>query len=415
MFDLRWLAALLISSHLVGTGIRSKIVRLSECRPYLTGSQPMRVGLAVRAQRVSLVCARSAQVDIAGRTLPWDAGQPLEVHVQAGDVSFDRGDKQFRAPSLSFRPGRGGTTRVICDGSPPVDAQYPGEIEVSASRSGATVVNVIGLESYLRGVVPAEMPASFPMEALKAQAIAARTYALYQRDAHRAEGFDLCSGVHCQAYRGAADHARTNAAIRATAGEVVAYGDVLVKTVYHSTCGGSTDDGWKVWWGHALPYLRARPDAAWCSRSPKYRWRREIGWQEVERSVEQNLGAVCFKPGAAVGRLLDLRIEERTSAGRARRLLVVGDTGQETVVGDSIRWLLGVGKPGPGGLNSTFSTLSIENKADGNLARLVFEGRGWGHGLGMCQMGAAGRARAGQKAESILRWYYQGARVVAVR
>jgi len=164
-----------------------------------------------------------------------------------------------------------------------------------------------------------------------------------------------------------------------------------------------------------LPYLRARPDAAWCSRSPKYRWRREIGWQEVERSAEQNLGAVCFKPGAAIGRLLDLRVEERTSAGRARRLTLAGDAGQETVVGDSIRWLFGMGKPGPGGLNSTFFTLSIERDATGNPLRAVFEGRGWGHGLGMCQMGAAGRARAGQKAETILRSYYEGAHVVTVR
>jgi len=415
MTELRWVAALLLSCHLTGTGLRSKIVTLHECRDYLVGKKCLRVGLTSGAHSLRLVCAGGARLDLEGETLTWDAGKPVEVRLQDGKVCLDLGAETVRTQRLTLRPAREAATRLISDGLPPLDRAYVGAIEVGADRAGLAVINIVELDTYLRGVVPAEMPASFPMEALKAQAIAARTYALYQREEHQSEGFDLCSGVHCQVYRGAEGHPRTNAAIRATAGKVLAFGDVLVKTVYHSTCGGSTEDGWRAWWGHALPYLRARPDGTWCRGSAKYRWSREFAWPDAARAVQDNLAAVCFKPGASVGPLLDLRVERQTAAGRARRLAVIGEGGREVVFGDGIRWLFGSGKPGPGGLNSTFFTLSVERDAQGKPVRAAFTGRGWGHGLGLCQMGAAGRARAGQKAERILQWYYQGARVATVR
>jgi len=412
--DLRLMAALLLSCHLTGTGTVSRIVSLSECRAYLSGKKALRIGLASGARDVRLSCSRPAQIEVGGESSPWRSGV-LQVHCYGGRLALDAAGRDVWTDKVAVKPASAAAIRVVSDGTPAVDGDFRGGVEIIAAGDGAVVVNLVGLEDYLKGVVPAEMPASFPMEALKAQAIAARTYALYQREAHQSEGFDLCSGVHCQVYRGAQDRARTNAAIRATAGKVVAFGDALVKTVYHSTCGGSTDDGWRVWWGHALPYLRARSDGAWCSASAKYRWSRQVPWPDAARAVEDNLASVCFKPGASAGPLSDLRVQGRTPGGRAQWLSVVGAEGEQRVRGDWIRWLFGSGKPGPGGLNSAFFTLSIERDQQGSPARAVFSGRGWGHGLGMCQMGAAGRARAGQKAESILRWYYQGARVATVR
>ena len=428
MCDVRWLVAFLISSHLLGTGARSKIVTLADCRDYLRGQKPLRVGLAQGAPAITLTCRSAATLRLDARTVTWPAERQLVIVREAGAglVLTDAGGEPARI--CLFDPAGAAATEVLAG---ELQGQYQGSIEVTASAAGLAAVNRVPLETYLAGVVPAEMPASFPVEALKAQAIVARTYALYQLGRHESEGFDLCAGTHCQVYRGTATSPRSTRAVAATGGHVLTFDGVLVKAVYHSTCGGTTVDAWKAWWDHALPYLRGRPDAAaplgepseagverflagakgWCSASSKYRWRVEMDWREVQQKVAANLPSVTYLAGRKPGALLDLRVAARTASGRIRRLVVVTDAGEESVWGDSIRWLFGIGKPGPGGLPSTFCTMTIRRDAAGAPTSLIVQGGGWGHGIGMCQVGAAARARAGQSARQILDAYYSGVKL----
>jgi SpoIID/LytB domain protein len=320
---------------------------------------------------------------------------------------------------------------------------YPGAIEVMPDASGGlSAVNIVPLERYLEGVVATEMPLSFHPEALKAQAIIARTWALFNLGKHAAQGWDLCDLMHCQQYRGATSDPRARRAVRETAGQVLAYRECLAETVYHTTCGGFTDDSYSVWYGYLMPYLRARPDLtspssspewisgeaeaaqfvadkkkAYCDSASLYRWQRSYTAGEAQQLIEANLPLLLWT-AEAPGRLLDMTVEGRSRGGRVQTLRVVtegppGAGGQAfELKRDHIRWLFGDGKPGPGGLPSTLFVLHVKRDRNGSPTQFVFDGAGWGHGLGLCQCGANGRARAGASAREILQYYYPGTRVV---
>jgi len=191
-----------------------------------------------------------------------------------------------------------------------------------------------------------------------------------------------------------------------------------------------------VWRGYLAPYLRARPDtpsggdatgwiedddqaaqfvrgkgSAYCAPGPRYRWTRSYTVGETQRLLEANLPLVTGS-GGAPGRLIDMMTEGRSLGGRVQALRIVTDSGEFEIRRDAMRWLFGTGRAGPDGLPSTLFCLHVERDHDGNPVRFVFEGAGWGHGLGLCQWGADGRARAGATAREILEYYYPGTRVI---
>jgi stage II sporulation protein D len=301
---------------------------------------------------------------------------------------------------------------------------YRGRLHLAVDASGRlAAVDAVGLESLLRGLVPSEIPASAPAEALKAQAITARSNVLAQIGTrHLTDPFALCDEVHCQVYRGeGAEDPRTDAAVRATAGEAIFDGrGELVDGVYSAVCGGHGEDNDAVWGGLPSPSLRGRADLpaggaaraaglageprlraflrdapdAYCARGPRgrYRWERRFSSAELTRLAEP-LG---------VGRVRDLRVLRRGASGRALALEVRGDRARAVVEGElRIRRLLA-------NLNSAMFVL----ERDGD--EFVLRGGGWGHGAGMCQWGAIGRARAGQGYRDILRAYFAGAGVARV-
>ena len=300
------------------------------------------------------------------------------------------------------------------------DRRYRGGLFVTVDAAGQTaVVNLVRLEELLHGIVPSEIFASAPEEALKAQAIAARGEVLAKiGQRHLADPFHLCAEQHCQVYRGlTGEHPRTGRAVEETRGMLL-FGEAggLVDTVYSSTCGGHTEDNDAVWGTPPDPHLRGRPDVwdlsahagrptleeflvsaegAMCgassfSRPDKLRWTREISDAELAARTTE-LG---------IGRVLEMEVLTRGVSGRATRLRLSGEEGEAEVRGElAIRRLLG----------NLESSLFVIERLPG---RWRFRGAGWGHGAGMCQMGAIARAERGADHRAILEHYYPGARLV---
>lgn len=323
---------------------------------------------------------------------------------------------------------------------------YRGNLELAlyGGRRTIRVVNIIGLEDYTHGVVSAEMPQRAPLEALKAQAVVARTHALYIKSVtrrHRKEGYDLCDEQHCQVYGGRrAETQRTRAVVVGTRGRVATYKGKPAHVIYSSHCGGRTQSGADIGWGD-VPYwksvddshVQAAPPATplelrlFLSDWPKgfdrpsgyvhpahARWTRAIPAKELEEKLNRR-----FK----IGRLRGLRVLRRVPSGHVKSLLIIGSRSSKILRDEmAIRSLLGVGS-----LRSTMFVVDTEyrkvfsgaakpakgKKAARPVASLVpetfvFRGGGWGHAVGLCQSGAMGRAEAGQDFETIVKAYFLG-------
>ena len=419
-----WGAAAVVLLHLGSLGALPPETRTQEVRSYATGEQPVRVLVASGARSVRLRPNATVAVrDSSGKQLGVvTAGAAITATPTGVGVRVKAGRLQASRPTVIIAPTTpGGGLTMSADGGWGRSGFYPGSIAIYRRPTGLQVVESVALETYVAGVVSSEMPRRFPLEAMKAQAIAARTYALYHLGAHAGDDADLCGSVHCQAYAGQAPADSTAArAARETAGQVLAYNDLLVDALYSSACGGQTATAWEARQGKLLPYLIGEPDSdggdkPFCSHDHDVSWSRRYSYWEADRLVRANLAKVIHDPGAKPGKLSDLQSVVEPRTGRAEWLKVRTANGTYQVRGDSIRWLFGNGRPGPAGLWSTAFELSVKTDAGGQPQAFVFRGKGHGHGIGLCQWGARSRAMAGQSAEEILAAYYLGTSVVDLR
>lgn len=291
---------------------------------------------------------------------------------------------------------------------------YRGTIDILRDRTGLTVINRLGIESYLLGVVSAEMGRRNQSEqaALRAQAVVSRTYAFRNLRKWGSQGFDLYATVSDQAYGGiGAETPEGQEAVRATRGRVLTYQGNVIEAFYYSTCGGRTADGYEVFRGASRPYLRSGSDLspdglAYCSISPRYRWREEWTGERLRSVLGRHLVGADGRPKGRIDRVADIRVTQRSGSGRVDQLAVVTNGPEVRVEGQSnVRQVLRTSADDL--LRSTAFTL-VAVGAGTNVTHLVAEGRGAGHGVGLCQWGAVGRSRAGQSAEQILGAYYPG-------
>lgn len=282
---------------------------------------------------------------------------------------------------------------------------YRGEIEIIISPttpSTFNVINLVTMEDYLKGVVPAESSASWDIEALKAQAIAARTYAVSNWRKQYSEGFDLTATVSDQVYKGVeVEDERTNLAVKETAGKVITYNDKPINALFFACSGGKTDSALEVW-GIDLPYIKPVQDFDY--NAPKYRWTQKLSSESIRKNLE--------KLNINVGQIKEIIPQTFTSVGRIKTIKIVGTNGEAILNGNQFRL--------SNGLNSTFFTVEssvslsrfimnkILNKTDDLPTHFIFKGRGWGHGLGMSQWGAKEMAHQGYDHEKILKHYYTG-------
>ncbi|RTL42480.1 MAG: SpoIID/LytB domain-containing protein [Candidatus Melainabacteria bacterium] len=256
----------------------------------------------------------------------------------------------------------------------------PGAPDGASDAGGITVINIVDLEDYLLSVLPGEMPSSWPLEALKAQAVAARSYAIANIGKHSKEGYDLRATIDDQVYNGvSSENANSNRAVAETEGLILKHEGKPVSAFFHSTSGGSTEVAEHVW-GRPVPYLRMVPD--YDDMSPHFAWNRKVKVDDMARAI-----------GADLGPLTSFSIVSRTPSNRVKDTVLVGANGSKTISGETLRKVFKLP-------STNFNIVCKDNT-------LEFLGRGNGHGLGLSQWGARALAEHGYNAAQILTYYYK--------
>lgn len=383
-----------------------------------TNDQVVRIALATGVQ--------SGRVGASGAWRGYEAGGSRMI---ASGTASDTWTITRDGSALNVDRGGAGTSRhssiVIrptADGSYAMwnGKRFRGELIVSATDTGLLVVNRLALESYLRGVVPLEIGNRKAEEhaAVEAQAVAARSYSYLHLIPTRA--YDMMSTVQDQVYGGVdAEKPVSDAAVAETDGMVVMYAGKVINTPYFSTCGGSTAYTHEVWYKEAdQPYLKPVSDRIpgtdrfYCDPSPRFRWTSNFTGESLRAVLEKYLSAYTTAPKGSVGRVTGVYEQGRTESDRVAALRVETDRGSYLLRGNDIRFVL----RSPNGeiLNSTYFTTEA-TITSGEVSGLTLRGGGYGHGIGMCQWGAIGRARAGQDYRMILSTYYPGTMIGKAR
>ncbi|HET7791289.1 MAG TPA: SpoIID/LytB domain-containing protein [Gemmatimonadales bacterium] len=295
--------------------------------------------------------------------------------------------------------------------------RYRGRINIFRDAGGLTVMNRLGAESYLAGVVGLEMGPRKPgeEEAMISQVVVSRTFAIRNRGRWEALGFDMYDDTRDQVYGGvAAETPQVWAAIKRSTGQVLEYHGNVIEAYFSSTCGGRTAGVEEVFKTAASePYLKSVSDDAggghyFCDISPRFRWREEWDGASLRAILSRTLPQVSQVGGGGLQRIADLEVSQRTRSGRVGELDIQFEHGDIKVPGPDVRSVL---RPDAGRvLNSQLFDLDVTHQ-DGEVSKVVAEGRGSGHGIGLCQWGAVGRARAGQNYQRILATYFPGTKL----
>ncbi len=350
------------------------------------------------------IVARSGAVEVRNASVLWFANRKPKGKIAVKDVEVGGSGSQLK------------TRRT--------DRKYFGAVYVTVGSDGKlAVVNAVAADDLLNGLVPSEMFPDAPMEALRAQAVAARTELLQKLGArHFGDPFLLCASQHCQVYSGAGhEHPRTNKAVQSTRGQVMINPKKdLVDARYSATCGGHSENNEVVWGGEADPVLRGRLDGpkntsfkngvteknlrsfldsskdSYCAKTKyskgRYRWKVKVSAEALSKRIA--------KKHPKVGRLTSLKPLKRGISGRISKLQLIGTKGESTVEGELvIRRLLG-------GLRSSLFRTVVLGPAN-RPEHFEFHGGGFGHGVGMCQVGAIGMADQGKTLGAILGHYYK--------
>lgn len=379
-----------------------------------TAEPAVRVGLVLDSGAVTLTSSDGMVIRSPSGTLLRRAARGESVVFTSDGLGRLRLDGQVASPpvALATVAPLGGTISV--SGRP-----YRGEMLVRSDGAGrVTAVNRVDMEQYLLGVVPREIGRVGPerYEAAKAQAVAARTYAVRYLGRRESLGFDVFATVQDQVYGGVGDeYDLVTSAVRETAGQILTYAGRPIDAYYHSTCAGQTAAIDEVWDQDPVPYLQSvrdvdpRTGQAYDRFSSRFTWTQRWSVGELEAILARTLADSLPAGVSSVGRLRDMEVLERTFSQRVRRLRITTSTATFTVGGDRVRWILLT--PSGALLNSSRFDVRVVRDGNGNPEEVIATGGGWGHGIGMCQVGAMGRAEAGQDYRTILEAYYVGARI----
>ena len=261
---------------------------------------------------------------------------------------------------------------------------YTGNIEVWRGEKGLYLINELPLEEYVENVVSSEVGANWDIEALKAQAVISRTYAVNRKLASGGPRYDITSSVLHQVYKGSNPPIQISYAVRETAGEILTYEGKPIEALYHSTSGGRTENAEEVF-GKSYPYLTSVESN--CELSPYWVWERKIPKEEIEKALNMK-------------GIKGVTIHSYTSTGRVKEILVEKESEQTVLKATEFRKLLGWSK-----LPST----NFSAKVNGNS--ITFEGKGYGHGVGLCQWSALQMAREGKNYKEILSFFYPGTEI----
>lgn len=332
----------------------------------------------------------SSELRIRGESLAWgeDDENASYSPIDEDEVVVRWRDKELwmggaHTPKETVRIRSRGAKGALTVGSFTVQ----GDIVVIERKGQLVAINVVPLEDYVSGVLGGEMPASFPEEALKAQAVAARTYAMRKKTQQFGADFHLGSSVLHQVYAGLSNVApRVRVAVKETQGLLLTYSLEPIEAYFHSTCGGETETGAAAL-GRDLPYLRSVNCP--CEKSASSRWRVTFSTPELRKLL-----------GAAEPKQME--VTAKTDTGRAKAVRLSSKRVLDAV---TLRQKLGYGK---------IKSLLFEVKAGPSSDEVTFSGKGFGHGAGMCQWGAKALAERGQNFREILEHYYPGAELLTL-
>ena len=257
------------------------------------------------------------------------------------------------------------------------------------SEASLLVINEIDLEKYLQGVMKHEISPAWPKEAVKAQAVAARSFALNKKLKNIGKSYDLCATITSQVYGGlSGEDPRSNEAIDETRGEILIDQGKPIAAYYHATCGGETENVENVWGGR-LPYLKS-VRCKYCKDSPHYEWEKELSLSEISNALSRK----------GISEIESIEVYKRSNTGRVVKLVIEDEFGKHIISGNQFRMALG-----PNVIRSTYFKMKEKR------GRVEFKGKGWGHGVGMCQWGARGMAEKGYNYKEILKHYYPNAKI----
>lgn len=266
--------------------------------------------------------------------------------------------------------------------------QVSGLVQVLRQGKGLLVINLVELEEYVKGVVPSEVNSTWHMEMLKAQAVAARTYALYHHMLSAARDYDVVASIHDQVYRGRRGiDARITQAVESTRGVVITHGGAPIYAAFSSTAAGMTEDAMVVW-SKDLPYLKG-VECPFDLNSPYYLWKASFKIEELEKKLRRQ--------GFMVGTIAAIMPQTYSRAGRVATLRVVHSKGELVLRGEDLRKAVGYTV-----IPSTQFTVESSGQD------VILTGYGAGHAVGLCQWGARELADLGYSFSSILRYYYPG-------
>jgi stage II sporulation protein D len=344
-------------------------------------------GAAMRPETIRVALIKGAEalrIDGTGVLFTDGRGEPLRLDMPL-EVKRVRDGITVNGRSVAGLVGSA-PVRVAINGK-----GYRGVIEVSAADKGLLVVNELPLEEYLIGLINCEISSAWPMEAVKSQAVIARSYAVYQKQARRGATYQLESSVMDQVYEGCdVEDSRAARGVQETAGEVLTYDDKVIQAFYHSNCAGHTESSKNVW-GMSVPYLRGVP-CQYCADANPIRWELNLPLKKVETALRA--------AGFQVPGLKDLRVQGRNESGRVQEVAALGAKGRVAVPGVAFRKALGYGVV----KSTNFDIVTFGDDC-------LISGSGSGHGVGLCQWGAKQRATDGFDYREILTYYYPGVKL----
>jgi len=378
---------------LVLLGLVACVAEVETARPLETPAAELVGEPTIRVQL--LEGAKQAKVSIDGpcRLVPSN-GEPLFpdkldeslVAVDAQALGLKVGDRSFAgAEEIRFVPSPGSTLKL--EGKP-----YRGELLVKLDRSGALkAINHVRAEEYVAGVIGGEMPLRWPDAALKAQSIAARTYAIWHWKNSQSQDHDVTADTRSQVYTGQAS-ARAIEIVKATEGRVLTYQSRMFEAYFFSTCSGETASAEWVFDGPTIPPL-AGAKCGYCGQSTSASWERKITQAELSKALQ---------PYGVKGRVEHLETIPWPRGGYVREVRVRHEGGEAVVPGPKFRFAF----------QPALKSTAFEVSADATGEVLIVSGKGWGHGVGLCQWGAKGCADTGMDEDEILLRYYPEARIL---
>ena len=355
--------------------------------------EPVFVRVLVAEDRTSMTLTASEGVVL--RVLPSGRVVKPRVKIESTRLAstvdgFRFGNEAFVGQTLVIEPIR--DRELFLD-----ETRFRGNITLRKSKNGLMyAVNRLDIESYLYGVLPHEVAPWWPMEALKSQAVAARTYAYYQTQVSRTHEYDVKSGTSSQMYGGSTtERFRSKRAVDHTEGQILTYKGKVFPAYFHATCAGVTA-GAKELWNIDLPPIAGGVKCGYCRLSPHFYWQAKVPLSVLESKLKQK--------EHPVGRVLKIEPVTQTPSGRVGSVRIKGTEQEAVIAAKDLRVLIG------GDLMRS-TDFTVEVKED----YAEFHGKGWGHGVGLCQWGALGQSLVGRSYKDILSFYYPGSDITSLR